>query len=74
MKLTQWSLLLLLLPGCVSTSNYQQEGKSARATEQDLIICEDKVLKEHRVTASTKEREALMDECMKDKGYQLKPR
>lgn len=68
-------LLLLMVPGCALT-NYQQEGKSARATEQDVITCEDKVLKEHPGLrdVTTKEREALMDDCMQEKGYQLKPR
>ena len=74
--MTWQSLVLLsLLAGC-SGMNYQQEGKSASATEQDILVCEDKILAEHDGLrhATAKEKEAWMDHCMKERGYRLKPR
>jgi len=66
-------LLILTLCACAEV-NYSQEGKSVRDTERDWFNCEDKVLKEHQglTHLSAKEKEALMNDCMKEKGYRVK--
>jgi hypothetical protein len=66
-------MVLLTLCGCAEV-NYSQEGKSARETERDWFNCEDKVLKEHHglTNLSAKEKESLMNDCMKEEGYRVK--
>ena len=64
------SLVILLTVGCVE-SRYTQEGKRAMEAEQDVLRCEDKILKEHQglVNTTADERQKLRDDCMKEKGY-----
>ncbi len=65
--------LLVILIGCVA-SRYTHEGKKSFQIEKESLLCEDKLLKEHEqlrnITAA--ERQALMDDCMKEKGYAVK--
>jgi hypothetical protein len=66
-------LLLLLLSACAEV-NYQQEGKTAKETEQDVFACENTILKEHQglQDLTAKDKQVLMDNCMKEKGYSPK--
>lgn len=58
---------ILLLTGCAG-HQWVQEGKSIRATQDDLFICEDAALKAGP-GLSGQETEARRDKCMEDKGY-----
>ena len=66
-------IAIVLLGGCAET-RYAQEGKTVRDAEQDVFACEDKVLAENQGLRNLNEREKqdLMDECMKSKGYSTK--
>lgn len=59
---------IILLSGCAGRG-WVQEGKSARAIEQDSFVCEDAALK-GGADLSGKEIQARADKCMEDKGYQ----
>ena len=73
MSKTIWLLLLFLATGCAEVK-YHQDGKSIKETEQDYFACEDKILKEHEGLRkeTAKEKQTLLDECMKERGYQYK--
>ena len=70
---SNWLFLMPLLFGCAA-SNYYHESKSGKETEQDLFVCENKILAEHSGLSgeTSKQKQELLDDCMKDKGYQVK--
>jgi len=65
--------MLLLLSGCAETQ-YEKGGKSVRETEKDLWACEEKILADHHGlrNETAQQKQAYLDECMRDKGYRLK--
>ena len=73
MSTLKWLIVLVVFLGCAEIK-YDQEGKSVKETEQDFFGCEDKILAEHEGLRkeTAKEKQALLDDCMKEKGYTVK--
>jgi hypothetical protein len=72
----RWIMILsvmVIVVGCAE-SRYLQGGKPLKERERDMFQCEDKVLAEHKggKGLSVKEKQDLLDDCMKAKGYQVR--
>lgn len=72
MRWMAYLFVVVSLVGCAE-SRYAQEGKKAMEAEQDTFQCEDKILAEHQGlrNMSATEKQQLMDDCMRAKGYRL---
>lgn len=61
-------IALLLIAGCATTPKWEQQGKTPVQADEDAFACSLDV-EANRSNLTDKEREALREKCMVEKGY-----